>query len=293
VLTVTVIRENMKKVKSRTILVTFFLIILISCGRNQTIDFLEEGGLRQQCYKDGTCDDELTCVSNVCVNLNELEDEDSEDSELDIYSDLDNEFLDSGTVDNDIASAENCNDLSIGMNCTRDIDCGTCNICSQGKCRRGCLSDDDCKMYVGVRCNKKLYRCTNIYASLQACGEVKCPTGCCYALKGLTGVNCLTTPDATKCGVCLNGQVYIPEQLKCVPATCSTTSDNCPELNSEEEFSDFYECKAGEFICKENPYGESVLKIIEAAQCIAAGQRCVPGVSECCSGMPCVEGYCY
>jgi len=194
----------------------------------------------------------------------------------------------------DTGDSGDCDTESVGKNCSLDNECGKCNICVKGKCATGCSTDDDCKMYTGLKCNKKLYRCTNVYASLQACGETKCPTGCCYAEAGLTAVKCLTTPNASQCGLCANGEIYMPDKSQCVPAVCSTTSDNCESLNSAstDPKPECFECKSGEFICNEKTNCSSGV-LVNAAQCIPAGQKCVAGVSECCSGMPCVEGYCY
>ena len=190
-----------------------------------------------------------------------------------------------------------CDTKSLGTNCTLDGDCGACNICVGGKCSKGCTTDDDCQMYKGLKCNKKLYRCTNIYASSQACGETKCPSGCCYAEAGFTALKCIANPtssDAAKCGLCSNGDIYMPDASECVPAVCSVTTDPCPTFNksSTDPKPECFECKSGEFICAEDTTCSSGV-LVNAAQCIPAGQKCVAGVSECCSGMPCVEGYCY
>lgn len=201
----------------------------------------------------------------------------------------------------DTASDEDpgdCDTKNMGAVCTTDTECGKCMICATGgKCIKGCTTNDDCTMHVGLKCNKKLARCTNVFASLQACGENKCPTGCCYAEKGLTDVKCITTAEASKCGLCPQGEIYIPDDSACKPAVCSATTDNCPSLNSGSTTPKpaCFECKSGEFICKASTTtsGCSAGVLINATQCIPAGQQCVAGVSECCSGMPCVQGYCY
>ena len=151
----------------------------------------------------------------------------------------------------------------------------------------------------GTKCNTKLARCLSVLASTQACSEANCPAGCCYAEKGLTGLKCATGANATAttCGLCPQNQVYSPEDSKCIDAVCSTTTDNCPTLNSgaTNPPAKCYACKSGEYICKANTStsGCSAGVVINAAQCVPAGQQCVEGVSECCSGMPCVQGYCY
>lgn len=204
---------------------------------------------------------------------------------------------DSDTAPDDGDSGD-CDTSKMGNSCTVDTECGKCMICTTGgKCTKGCTVNEDCTMATGLKCNKKLARCTNVFASLQACGETKCPTGCCYGEKGLTEVKCLTTAEASKCGLCAQGEIYIPTDSKCVSAVCSTTTDNCKTLNagSTSPKPECFECKSGEFICKAKTgtSGCSAGVLINAAQCIPAGQQCVAGVSECCSGMPCIQGYCY
>ncbi len=284
----------MKNISSVCILMFLLLFSMVSCTET-SVPMKETGGAGQPCYTDGTCDSGLSCVSNVCVSEGDQEiiDENETDSPDNVKPDTE-EPDDKETTDDNISDG-NCDTESIGKNCTLDNECGKCNICVKGKCAAGCTTDDDCKMYTGLKCNKKLYRCTNVYASLQACGETKCPTGCCYAEAGLTAMKCLTTPDASKCGLCANGEIYMPDESKCVAAVCSTTTDNCSALNSSEEKPECFECKSGEFICEEDTacsQGSSGV-LVNAAQCTPAGQKCVAGISECCSGMPCVEGYCY
>jgi hypothetical protein len=203
-----------------------------------------------------------------------------------------------GDTGNSGNTGDTGNTGNTGNTCTTDTDCGAGMICvTGGKCVKGCTANEDCTMYTGLKCNRKLARCTNIFASLQACGETKCPTGCCYADKGLTGVKCLTTAEPTKCGLCQQGDIYVPTDSKCAPAVCSTTTDNCPNLNngSTNPKPSCFACKSGEFICQADTTSEgcSANLIINVKECISSGKQCVPGVNECCSGMPCVQGYCY
>lgn len=193
-----------------------------------------------------------------------------------------------------------CDSKNLGTPCSTDDECGRCMICINnggGKCAKGCTSDADCTMSTGLKCNKKLARCTNIFASLSACNETKCPKGCCHADKGLGGVKCSLDANASVCGLCAQGEIFISEDSKCVPAVCSTSTDNCPSLNtgSTTPPASCFKCKSGEFICEPDTKtsGCSAGVIVNVTQCIPAGQQCVAGVSECCSGMPCVQGYCY
>ena len=198
-------------------------------------------------------------------------------------------------VDEDVTPDNGCATSNTGQNCDSDEVCGACMICQNGRCMKGCEADTDCSAYVGTRCNTKLARCVNPIASGQACSETSCPTGCCYAEKGLSGLRCATTPSIETCGMCPQGEIYSPEDNKCLTAACSTSTDNCPTLNASSTTppSKCFECK--EYICKANTStsGCSAGTVINAAQCVPAGQQCVEGVSECCSGMPCVQGYCY
>ena len=183
-----------------------------------------------------------------------------------------------------------------GLSCTTDTECGACMICvTGGKCAKGCKTDDDCASHIGTKCNTKLARCTNIFASNKACDSTNCPTGCCYADKGLAGLKCEKEASPATCGLCPNGEVYSPDDSKCLPAACSSSTDNCSSINSGAAKPSCYECKTGELVCKvkTSTSGCSAGAVINAAQCIPAGQQCVEGVSECCSGMPCVQGYCY
>ncbi len=198
----------------------------------------------------------------------------------------------------DTGSDPNCATDNAGKQCTTDNECGACMICvTGGKCAKGCTSDDDCQMQPGLKCNTKLARCLNIYASGKACSDTNCPTGCCYAEKGLAGLKCAKEANPGTCGLCPNGEIYSPDDSKCITSVCSSTTDNCPTLNSgaTNPPAKCYECKSGELICKAktSTSGCSAGTIINAAQCVPAGQQCVEGVSECCSGMPCVQGYCY
>ena len=292
--------------KLNFLLTLIISILFMSCGK-VTVTKEPQGGLTQPCYDNGTCNEGLTCVSEVCVDLTELEDDENntndqaedfdeteDNPDPDIYIEPDDDpapVVDEDPGNND----DECDTENIGKNCSLDNQCGDCNICIKGKCSKGCESDDDCQMYVGLKCNKKLNRCTNVYASLQACGEIKCPTGCCYAEEGMTSVKCLTTPEAATCGLCANGEIYIPSQSMCIPAVCSTSTNNCPTLNagSTDPDPECFECRSGEFICTERSNCSSVV-IINSAKCKPAGQKCSPGLmSNCCSGMPCVDGYCY
>jgi hypothetical protein len=206
---------------------------------------------------------------------------------------------DTTTPDADVVPTDTCANDNLGKQCTTDTDCGECMICvTGGKCVKGCTDDADCTM-AGTHCNKKLARCLSTLASGKACDETSCPTGCCYAEKGLTGLKCATGASATAstCGLCPQYQIYSPTESKCITAVCSTTTDDCPSINSgaTNPPAKCYACKSGEYICKANTStsGCSAGTVINAAQCVPAGQQCVEGVSECCSGMPCVQGYCY
>ena len=181
------------------------------------------------CYEDSDCYEGEHCVHGRCRE--KMPDEEVVD-------------IDEGcAVDNN------------GKSCHTDNDCGNCMICVYGKCSRGCQDDNDCQvfqMYEGLKCNKELARCLNVFASEQACNETNCPTGCCYAEKGLQGLHCLDKPTLEVCGLCPQGEVYDGE--KCIQAVCSTTTPrSCSRLNAHEAHPACWECKSEEFICTLKP----------------------------------------
>ena len=283
-----------------TLLFVFTILFSVSCDsglkfnnpndpNNQTSQ-KETGELGGECYPNKTCNEGLLCDenSNSCVKEEDFaNDNDSyTDSDTTLNPDSDNE-------------PEGCADYNIGKLCTTDNECGACMICvTGGKCAKGCTSDADCKI-TGTKCNKKLARCLSIYASNKACSEAACPSGCCYAEKGLTGIKCATGIHATpaQCGLCPQNQIYSPEDSKCVNAVCSTITDDCPSINSESVNppSKCYECKSGEYICKAktSTSGCSAGSIINLQECVPSGRLCIEGINNCCSGAPCIEGYCY
>ena len=182
-------------------------------------------------------------------------------------------------------------------NCTVDMDCGPGKICTKNsQCADGCMTDEDCINHIGTYCNKKLARCVNPYASNRACSEMNCRQGCCFAEKGLTGLRCSDTQNVLTCGHCDQGEVYSPEDSKCISSACSTTTDNCPALNqnSYNQPAKCYHCAEGEYICKANSStsGCSSGMVINAKTCIPSGGEC-SAATDCCSGMPCVNGFCY
>ena len=240
-------------------------------------------------------------IVNTQGDSGQLPDEDVADTaDSDTTADEDIDDTSDTTADEDVAdtadSDTNCNTAALNQTCQTDDDCGACMICTAGgRCIKGCTKNEDCRV-TGTECNTKLARCVNTTASAHACSETNCPKGCCYAEKGLSGLKCLTTPNPGTCGLCAQGEIYSPEDSKCITAACSATTDNCPSLNSSSSNppAKCYACQS-DLICKPSTKtsGCSAGTVINAAQCVPAGQQCVEGVSECCSGMPCVQGYCY
>lgn len=225
---------------------------------------------------------------------------DADVSDTSDTADTDADTGDTSDTDADTGAADaNCDSDNAGKVCTTDEECGACMICVEGgTCAKGCISDEDCKMAENLKCNRKLARCVNAFASGDACSEANCQSGCCYAEKGLSGVKCLASADVTKCGLCKLGEIYSPDEAKCIIPVCSTTTDNCPTLNEGATglSAKCYECVATDgFVCRPNSYGSgcSAGAVINMKKCIPSGQQCTEGVSECCSGTPCVEGYCY
>lgn len=252
-------------------------------------------------WKKAECDDGCNESTGKCYG----DGSDSYDDDYDDDTDTDPTSTDPTYVDptddepEDPVPSDGCANDNLGKQCTTDNDCGACMICvTGGKCVKGCTSDSDCSL-TGTHCNIKLARCLNIYASNSACSEANCPTGCCYAEKGLTGLRCAAGSSATAatCGLCPQYQIYSPSDSKCLAAACSSTTDDCPSINSgaTNPPAKCYSCKAGELVCKANTAtsGCSAGFIVNMNECVPSGRQCIEGVSECCSGMPCIQGFCY
>lgn len=273
------------------LLLVFTAFVLISCDSglkfenpndpNNKTSKSETGELGGECYGNKTCDEGLTCdeASNTCVQENES-------------GDGNDTGTDTAPVDDSCAATE-------GLACTTDEECGPCMICiTGGRCAKGCTKDNDCTL-TGTQCNTKLARCLNTYASNKACSETNCPSGCCYAEKGLTGLKCATSTNATPliCGLCPQHQIYSSENSKCVDAACSSTTDNCSAINSDSinPPAKCYECQPGELICKAktSTSGCSAGSLINMMECTPSGKHCIDGISICCSGTPCIQGFCY
>lgn len=179
-------------------------------------------------------------------------------------------------------------------NCKLDSDCGAPNICVKAKCAKGCESAADCANYPNTTCNTKLGRCLNTLASSGACNETSCPSGCCYADKGFLGLKCATTGTLSVCGICAQGEVYMSGS-QCVPAACKVGETKCQTYNSYSQRSKCFECAAEkQYLCQDDVQcsGGSALMMVNVMECIPAGERC-SALDTCCSGMPCIQGYCY
>ena len=136
----------------------------------------------------------------------------------------------------------------------------------------------------------------NLAASSQACSESKCPQGCCYSNAGFTELKCEDEASLGTCGACPQGEV-LRGGKECVSAVCSSTNDKCSTYNASEPLADCFECQMGALICYENPdcFGTLVLRsgpMVNSKSCIPAGESCEIDY-ECCSGQPCINGYCY
>ncbi len=139
-----------------------------------------------------------------------------------------------------------------GTACELDSKCGDGNICVAGSCTAGCTDDGDCTAYPGTTCNTETHRCLNETANDKACGDTRCPTGCCYAEKGFRALKCLIPPSLKYCGMCAQGEVYL-DRTECVPAACSTGDTNCQTYNAYDVRAVCYECKTGDLLCYDNP----------------------------------------
>lgn len=182
-----------------------------------------------------------------------------------------------------------------GDTCKIDDDCCDGFICESTKCSKGCEEDSDCSSYPGTKCNTKLNRCLNIAASGGACDSSSCANGCCVGMDGFTKLICEPNPSYSKCGACKQGEVYLSSELQCVPAACMSDS-KCESYNSSEENSECFVCNDNVGVCEEDTdcnTGSGSGIIINVRSCIPAGEKCTHGGKDCCSGQPCINGYCY
>ncbi len=210
-----------------------------------------------------------------------------------IPDDADPGITDDGTEPVDDGGETPDNDI-IGTNCKLDSDCGAPYICVKAKCAQGCESDGDCTNYANTTCNTKLGRCLNTAASEGACNETNCPSGCCYADKGLLGLKCATTGTLNVCGICSQGEVYM-NGTQCVTAACKVGETKCQTYNSYSPRSSCFECTAETgYLCIDDTQcpGGSALMMVNVMECVPAGDKCA-AKDTCCSGMPCIQGYCY
>ncbi len=206
-------------------------------------------------------------------------------------TDSDEPVTDDPVTDTEVSDIDSPN---IGKNCKTDTECGTPLICVNAKCAAGCASAADCANFAGTTCNTKLGRCVNATASSGACSEASCPAGCCYADKGFTALKCMATAALATCGICKQGEVYMGG-TQCVPAACKVGETKCQTYNSTDPNAKCFECKTGDLLCYENTTTcntGSALMLLNAKECIPAGEVCSEN-DTCCSGQPCIQGYCY
>ncbi len=191
-------------------------------------------------------------------------------------------------LQDDPAPADEDPGTPTGKTCSLDSECGKGNICAEGKCAAGCKSDADCSAFGGTTCNTTVGRCLNEKADSAACAE-GCGT-CCYAGIGLKKMKCAPSESAQYCGICPQGKIYEPNSKQCMIAACTTASDTCSTLNSTAAKASCFKCSTTNVCAEEaNCTGYYML---DSTKCIPAGETCSKD-SQCCSGQPCIQGYCY
>ncbi len=178
-----------------------------------------------------------------------------------------------------------------GAACTHDGDCQSGEICTNQKCVPGCKSNSDCSAFTGTTCNTDLSRCVNTTyksdpnATSGTCAIGSCNT-CCYAGPGLRSVKCASKKEAIYCGMCPQGEVFMPKDKECVPAACNPSADKCQDLNGD---AGTFTCNSSTFVCASSNVSGYMFN---ASTCVPAGEKCSES-SVCCSGQPCIQGYCY
>jgi len=264
-----------KCIVCRAFFLTITILFLSSCESNTHKTALDSDATTDQTENDPVI----------------MPDDDSV-ADTDVDADDDAPITDNSAPDIDLP--DNCEIFNIGRNCLYPDECGACLICVKAKCQIGCLSDDDCAAYPGTLCNRKLARCLNVVASDGACNETNCPSGCCYADEGFRSLKCLKDVSLQTCGICKQGEIYM-DGKQCVPAACSTGDTKCHDYNDYDIFVDCYDCKTTELICYKNcnicDCGTNRMPV-NLRKCVAAGETCTTN-NECCSGQPCIQGFCY
>jgi hypothetical protein len=206
-------------------------------------------------------------------------------SDSDIIIDNDNQII---VLDEDIIEQDEDKDVEIITDsiCYMDSDCSKGSICVNNNCESGCKNDSDCSKYINTTCNLTLGRCVNEKAESGICSD-SCST-CCYAGIGLKKVKCAPSVSSQYCGVCPQGQIFEPNSKTCLDSSCNSQNDLCSQLNSNSSNSNCFKCNDNN-VCELNEncgYND-----INPSECIAAGSQCIKD-SKCCSGLPCLIGYC-
>lgn len=92
--------------KYAAIIAISLIATLSSCGEK-----VEKGSLGEACFSDGTCEGELRCVSDTCVDMSEFGDNMVEFGDEDEFSDdliNDSDLISDETADEDIVSEKKC-----------------------------------------------------------------------------------------------------------------------------------------------------------------------------------------
>ena len=92
--------------KYAAILAISLIAVLSSCGEKT-----EKGSLGEACFSDGTCEGDLRCVSDTCVDMSEFGDNMVEFGDEDEVSDdliNDSDLISDETADEDIVSEKKC-----------------------------------------------------------------------------------------------------------------------------------------------------------------------------------------
>ncbi|HNT28843.1 MAG TPA: hypothetical protein PKH10_11795 [bacterium] len=256
------------------------VLVLFSCSNGDPVPFVTPD--------NGSGDGDNDVVVETDPAPDDVEGEGTPDDDAPVVE------SDPGVQDPDQPEGEIPDDGVIGKNCKVDGDCGAPLICVNAKCAEGCAGDGDCGAYPNTVCNKKLARCVNATASDGACDETNCPVGCCYAEKGFLGLKCAETASFSVCGLCPQGEIYM-DGKQCVPAACKTADTKCSVYNSSSPRADCFKCMSEkDYLCVDDPQCNpgSTMLMINVMECVPAGERCQRR-DICCSGMPCIQGYCY
>jgi len=214
----------MNKLLNKRFLFLIFILFLISCS--DTIDKSNLGKLGSGCKPNNTCNDELICKDNKCI----------EGCMPSMCSDL---SVECGRTDDGCGNILDCGGCSDGKLCNTNL----------GKCVDNCTANCDYKECGDDGCAGSCGEC----GSDKICSEFKCVVDCTPSTCSDLGIECGAIDDGCgnilDCGGCSDGKLCNTNLGKCVD-NCTANCDDkecgddgcagsCGECGGDKTCSDF------------------------------------------------------